>query len=78
MYFYHYRSDWDLLWCGYEAASLLNSSVLCSCTKTTCPTPALMQNFSVLYGGQVLNIFDWETIVALAEMHFAQPNIEVR
>ncbi len=37
-----------------------------------------MQNFSVLYGGQVLNIFDWETIVALAEMHFAQPNIEVR
>ena len=37
-----------------------------------------MQNISVLYGGQVLNMLDWETIVALAETHFALPKSEVR
>ena len=77
LYLFHYRSDRDLLW-GYQAACLLHSSVLCACTKTTCPSSALMQNISVLYGGQVLNMLDWETIVALAETHFALPKSEVR
>ena len=75
--FFRYRSDRDLLW-RYQAACLLNSSVFCTCTKATSQMSALMQNISVLYGGQVLNMFDWETIVALAEAHFLLPNTEVR
>ena len=52
--------------------------VVCVYENNMSAPSALMQNISVLYGSQVLNMFDCETIVALAEMHFTLPRSEVR
>ena len=70
-YFRHYS---DLSW-GLKAVRLLKSSVLCSCLTTTSQSSALRQTISILYGGQVLDLLDWTSIVALSERHLTTPNL---